>query len=550
MPLARALATNQSACAQYYISVPPPASDKTEMRTGAASQIRALGANFHALAEVNVAGWQSWVASTGNSWYEAGVEARTEMEAAGFDVEAGDTWAINEFSSAVRQGSGTSREDMEQLVEGLDAGDGSTPRAQGVVFVEGIGQSTSPLDVYKANLESWLQDSAFWSVMSADVSDFLQETYGDIRAYAVAGADVPTRLSYLDPYLEHMLQLASVSPATAATALSFLTATYAPLANAAWAYNSGFGYTNVPYSQMEDYIAAQTDAMGTYDASIGRSTDRIGFAWDPSRSSTPPAGDFSPQTAEIIAQLVASIAASDDPDDPGAGACTPPWCSAVVEGAAFATAWTTFTTWAPTSVAFASLPLNVAADTASGPLGIQPEIGGVVTALPVDTSVVVSSSSRGGSFAPSADGPWTPTLDLTLPAGTTRATFYMLDSESGVAAVTATVDGQGASQVETVTGAPPTIALVSPDQGRAGAEVSVTGAGFTGATAAAVNGVAARFTVASDSEIKITVPAGATTGPISLTTASGSVTDATRYTVLGPSGAPIEGSAGVPTASR
>ena len=72
MPLADALAANPSACAEYYISIPPPAADKTEMRSGVAPAIRALGPNFHALAEVNVAAWQAWVASTGNSWYEAG----------------------------------------------------------------------------------------------------------------------------------------------------------------------------------------------------------------------------------------------------------------------------------------------------------------------------------------------------------------------------------------------------------------------------------------------------------------------------------------------
>ena len=67
-----------------------------------ASRIRALGSAFHALAEINVTGWTSWVASTGSSWYAAGVEARRRMATAGYDVAAGDTWALNELSSAVQ----------------------------------------------------------------------------------------------------------------------------------------------------------------------------------------------------------------------------------------------------------------------------------------------------------------------------------------------------------------------------------------------------------------------------------------------------------------
>jgi hypothetical protein len=105
--VAQALAADPSPCAQYLVTVPPLAADKTQMRSGVAPGIRALGSSFHALAEVNVAAWQGWVTSTGNTWYQAGVAARTRMEAAGFDVAAGDSWALNELSSAVRSGAGT-----------------------------------------------------------------------------------------------------------------------------------------------------------------------------------------------------------------------------------------------------------------------------------------------------------------------------------------------------------------------------------------------------------------------------------------------------------
>src|SRR6202043_4022108 len=141
----------------------------------------------------------------------------------------------------------------------------------------------------------------------AYVSDFLQENYGDIRAYGVAGADLPTRLGYLNAYLEHELQLAAVAPASAAAAQSYLAASYAPLASAAWAWSSGFGYSAVPYDQMEDFVSAQVDAIRSYDASFGWSSDRVGFAWAPSNSLGLSAGDFSSETAAIRARLAAAI---------------------------------------------------------------------------------------------------------------------------------------------------------------------------------------------------------------------------------------------------
>ena len=221
LALAQGLAANASPCANYYVSVPPLAADKTQMRSGVASPIRALGPNFHALADVNFTAWQNWVATTGNSFYQAGIEARKRMAAAGFSVSAGDSWAVNELSSAVRVGNGTSRQNVRDLVRGLYDGDGSAA-VKGVVFAVGISQPTGALDTYKARLESWLQDAGFWGDMSAYVGDFLQENYGDVRDYGVPGADVPTRLSFLNAYLEHVIQLASVGPESAAAAAAYL----------------------------------------------------------------------------------------------------------------------------------------------------------------------------------------------------------------------------------------------------------------------------------------------------------------------------------------
>src|SRR5215208_7003685 len=65
----------------------------------------------------------------------------------------------------------------------------------------------------------------------------------------------------------------------------------------------------------------------------------------------------------------------------------------------------------------------------------------------------------------------------------------------------------------TAASAAPTVTSLNPTSGPVGTIVTITGTGFTGATAVEFNGVAASsFTVDSDTQIRATVPAGATTG--------------------------------------
>lgn len=79
--------------------------------------------------------------------------------------------------------------------------------------------------------------------------------------------------------------------------------------------------------------------------------------------------------------------------------------------------------------------------------------------------------------------------------------------------------------------APPTLSSLSPTSGVVGAPITLTGTHFTGATQVAFHGTAATFTVQSDSSLKATVPAGATTGTVSVTTPGGTATSSGSFTV-------------------
>ena len=63
--------------------------------------------------------------------------------------------------------------------------------------------------------------------------------------------------------------------------------------------------------------------------------------------------------------------------------------------------------------------------------------------------------------------------------------------------------------------------ITVPAAGKVGARVRILGTNLTGATSVSFNGAAAAFTVLSPSEITTTVPPGATTGTVQVTTPSG-----------------------------
>lgn len=128
-----------------------------------------------------------------------------------------------------------------------------------------------------------------------------------------------------------------------------------------------------------------------------------------------------------------------------------------------------------------------------------------VNGINASSFVIVSSTSI---TAVVASGTTTGTVTVTNPAGTaTSATSF------------------------TVLPAP-SITSFTPASGAVGTTVTITGNNFNAITAVRFNGITASYTVNSVTEISATVPAGATTGVITVVNGSGTGTSATNFTVL------------------
>ena len=156
------------------------------------------------------------------------------------------------------------------------------------------------------------------------------------------------------------------------------------------------------------------------------------------------------------------------------------------------------------------------------------------TSGPVGTNVSITGTGFTGATA--------------VAFNTTNATTYTVNSNTSINATvpsgattglisvtTPNGTGQSASNF-TVTGGgggnPPTVTSFTPTSGPVGTNVSITGTGFTGATAVTFNGTpSATFSVNSGTSITARVPTGATTGKIAVTTPNGTGASSTSFTV-------------------
>lgn len=152
----------------------------------------------------------------------------------------------------------------------------------------------------------------------------------------------------------------------------------------------------------------------------------------------------------------------------------------------------------------------------SGPVGTSVQITGTGF---IGVSAVTFNNTN-ATFT--ADPNNTTQITATVPGGATTGPIKV--TTPGGTATSATNF--------TVTAGGFAITSFNPTSGVIGTSVVITGVGFTGANAVRFNGTMASFTVNSNTQITAIVPAGATTGPISVTKpGNNTATSSTNFTV-------------------
>jgi hypothetical protein len=172
---------------------------------------------------------------------------------------------------------------------------------------------------------------------------------------------------------------------------------------------------------------------------------------------------------------------------------------------------------------------------------VQPTIAGFSpTSGVVGTKVVITGSGFTGANAVAFNG--TTQSVLTVNRDSQITTSVPSGAGTGTNPITVTNPGGSATSSGSFTVNPspqPTIAGFSPTSGSVGTPVVIMGTGLTGASAVEFNATnQPTYTVTDDSHISTSVPAGATSGAITVTTPGGSVTSTASFTVT--AGSPIQ----------
>ena len=268
----------------------------------------------------------------------------------------------------------------------------------------------------------------------------------------------------------------------------------------------------------------------------------------PAGATSGPISVTTPAGGPVASATSFTVSAAAGPTITGfAPASGPVGTSVVVTGTGFTGA----TAVAFNGLAAASFAVNsatqitavVPAGATSGPISVTTPAGGPVASAtsftvsaaagptvtgfapasgPVGTSVVVTGTGFTGATAVAFNG--LAAASFAVNSATQITAVVPAGATSGPISVTTPAGGPVASATSfTVTAAAgPTVTGFAPASGPVGTSVVVTGTGFTGATAVAFNGLAAAsFAVNSATQITAVVPAGATSGPISVTTLSG-----------------------------
>jgi large repetitive protein len=155
------------------------------------------------------------------------------------------------------------------------------------------------------------------------------------------------------------------------------------------------------------------------------------------------------------------------------------------------------------------------------------------TSGPVGTSVTINGWGFNGETSVAFNG-----TDAVSPVVTNTGTQITVDVPSGATSGPITVTspgGTGTSASNFTVAVPPSITGFTPPSGPVGTSVTISGTNLSSPTSVTFNGThATSFVVDSAVQIRATVPAAATSGPIAVTTAGGVATSGSDFTVTAP----------------
>jgi len=178
----------------------------------------------------------------------------------------------------------------------------------------------------------------------------------------------------------------------------------------------------------------------------------------------------------------------------------------------------TVTSWQPPTPAVPTI-------TSFSPAGGAPGTAVTITGSGFTGASAVAFAGAPSTFTVSSD-----TLAVaTVPAGAASGAITLTTPGGTASSSTAFTVSAPSTPPPPPPATTPSIGSFTPTSGPVGSRVTVSGANFTGASAVSIAGAAASFTVDSDSQITLTVPAGAANGPVTVTTPAGSGTSARRF---------------------
>jgi uncharacterized repeat protein (TIGR01451 family) len=164
--------------------------------------------------------------------------------------------------------------------------------------------------------------------------------------------------------------------------------------------------------------------------------------------------------------------------------------------------------------------------------GLAPTSGPAGTSVTViGTNLTGASSVRFNGAAASFTVNSATQITATVPTGATSGTVGVTTSDGTATSPSAFTVTAGPPPPPPLPPPGPTVTGLAPGSGPVGTSVTISGTNLTGASSVRFNGAAASFAVNSATQITATVPTGATSGTVAVTTSGGTATSSTSFAV-------------------